>query len=189
MKAIPTYPHPGPRCVVVGVTGSGKTTLAKQLSSILNIPNIELDAVHWQPNWVMMETEAFRLQVAELIAADSWIADGNYSKARDILWARATTLIWLDYPFFVSFIQLINRSIRRLLRREELWNGNKETWRGMFLSKDSLLIWLLQSYPDIRKSYPNLLAQPEYAHLQVIRLRSREETQRFLQRLEMASSQ
>lgn len=181
MNVIPANQPSGPRIVVVGVTGSGKTTLAARLAQMLGIPHIELDAIHWQTNWVMMETEAFRSSVEALTRGDAWVADGNYNKARDILWSRATTLIWLDYPILFSFGRLFNRTMGRLLRREELWNGNRENWKITFLSKDSLFLWLLQSYPKIRKSYPTLLARPEYAHLRVVRLRSVKETEAFVE--------
>jgi adenylate kinase family enzyme len=176
-------PKPGPRIVIVGVTGSGKTTLAQQLSRRLGIPHIELDAMHWQANWVMAEKEAFREQVRLRTASGAWVADGNYSKAADILWARATTLVWLDYPWLVSFCQLTTRSLRRLLRREMLWNDNTESWRTMFLSRDSLFVWFFQSFPKLRRSIPEQLARPENAHLEVIRLRSRTETQRWIESL------
>lgn len=175
-----TIPVLGPRIVIVGVTGSGKTTLGQKLSTILGIPFVELDAVHWLPNWEMVERETFRQKVAEIVAADSWIVDGNYRKARDIIWARATTLIWLDYSFPVSFWQLIKRTMRRMITNEALWNGNRENFRLTFFSKDSILLWSIQSYGSFRKSYPELLAQPENAHLQVIRLHAPKETRRFL---------
>jgi adenylate kinase family enzyme len=92
------------RVVVVGTSCSGKTTLARQLSQMLGVPHIELDAVHWLPNWQPRPTDEFRRLVAEAVARESWVMDGNYSStARDIVWDRATTLIWLNYPFRVVF--------------------------------------------------------------------------------------
>lgn len=178
-----TVPPLGPRIVVVGVTGAGKTTLAKNLSTVTGIPYVELDAIHWLPNWEMVETGLFRQKVTEITAADCWILDGNYRKARDLIWTRATTLIWLDYAFLLTFWQLIKRSMRRIITQEELWNGNRESVKGMFFSKDSLLLWSIQTFSKFRKSYPELLAQPENAHLQVIRLKSPKETHQFLESL------
>lgn len=172
----PSFPLPGPRIVVVGVTGSGKTTLAQQLSQLLAVPHIELDALHWGPNWAMEDTEVFREKVGRVLSSESWVTDGNYRKARDIIWARATTLIWLDYSLPVIFWQLFHRTVRRIATREELWNGNRETIREQFFSKESLFLWAFNSYPTFRKSYPDLLAQPQYAHLQVLRFRNRRET-------------
>ncbi len=149
-----SFPIPGPCTVVVGVTGSGKTTTSARLASILGVPHIELDALHWQPNWVMMETEAFRQLVIQALSGPAWVTDGNYRKARDLIWARATTMVWLDYSLPVILWQLTRRTLKRIITREELWNGNRETWRGAFFSKDSLFLWALQSYPRQRQTYP-----------------------------------
>ncbi len=178
------HPIPGPRIVVVGVTGCGKTTTALHLARILGFPHVELDALHWQPNWVMTEREPFRLLVAQALSGPNWVTDGNYRKASDLIWARATTIVWLDYTLPVILWQLTRRTLKRVITREELWNGNRETLRGAFFSKDSLFVWALQTYPRYRKTYPQFFARPENDHLQVIRLRSRRETAGWLKRLE-----
>ena len=168
---------------MVGITGCGKTVTAARLAQILAIPHIELDALHWQANWVMAELGTFRQNIAQALSGPSWVTDGNYSKARDLIWARATTIVWLDYALPVILWQLVWRTLKRVVTREELWNGNRETWRGAFFSKDSLFLWALQSYPTFRKRYPQYLANPEYAHLEVIRLHNRKETERWLEEL------
>jgi adenylate kinase family enzyme len=163
----------GKRIIVVGTTGAGKTTLARELAQRLGYPHIELDAMYWGPNWTPAPTDIFRAQVARALSAEAWVADGNYRKARDVIWARADTLVWLDYALPVIMWQLLRRAVKRIVTREELWGSNRETWRGQFLSRDSLFVWALTSHPRHSREYPLLLAQPEYAHLSVIRLRSR----------------
>lgn len=175
---------PGPRIAVVGTTGSGKTTTARHLAALLGLPHIELDAIHWLPNWVEVEREAFRQQVTEAIAGPAWVVDGNYSKASDLIWKRATTLVWLDYDLPVIFWQLLNRTVKRVVSREVLWNGNREDFRKAFFSRESLFLWALQSQPKQRKTYPQRLVSPEYAHLQVLHFRKRSETARWLAEIE-----
>jgi hypothetical protein len=175
---------PEPRIVVIGVTGSGKTMLSARLARIFGVPHIELDALHWQPNWVAMEREAFRDLVAGAVSGPAWVVDGNYLKALDLIWSRATTVVWLDYALPVILWQLTGRTIKRMINREVLWNGNRETFRGAFFSKDSLFLWALQSYPRMRQSYPQLFANPENAHLQVIHLHNPRETALWLGELE-----
>lgn len=177
---------PGPRIVVVGTTGSGKTTTALRLTQLLNLPHIELDAIHWLPNWVEVEREAFRQRVTEAISGPAWVVDGNYSKASDLVWARATTLVWLDYDLPVIFWQLFQRTFKRVVTQEVLWNGNRERFREAFFSRDSLFLWALQSQPRQRKTYPERLSSPEYAHLQVLHFRTRRETARWLAEVEEA---
>lgn len=180
---------PGARTVIIGVTGAGKTTTAKRLSNLSGVPHIELDSLHWDPGWQMVERELFRGKVAAALSAPAWVTDGNYSKARDIIWGRASTLIWLDYALPVVMWQLLRRSVKRVLSREALWNGNRETLRGVFFSRDSLFLWALKSYPKHRAEYPRLLSSAEFAHLKVMRLRSRSETERWLNWLAQQTAQ
>lgn len=159
------------RICVVGVTGSGKTTFAAALADRLGVPHIELDALHWDPNWQEAPDDVFRQRVAEAIQRPSWVCDGNYSAARDILWPRAQAIIWLDYPFGLVFRRLVARTLRRALTRQILWNGNREPfWPHLKLwSQKSLIHWLFKTYGRRKREYPQLFAQPEHAHLQVIR--------------------
>jgi adenylate kinase family enzyme len=170
----------GQRIIVVGTTGAGKTTCARALSQRLGYPHIELDAMYWGPNWTPAPTEAFRQGVAQALSGAAWVADGNYRKARDVIWARADTLVWLDYALPVILWQLLRRALKRIITREELWGGNRETWRGQFLSRDSLFLWALTSHPRHCREYPVLLARPDNAHLSVVRLRSPRATREWL---------
>ena len=92
------------RVVVVGSSCSGKTTLAKRIADDLGIQHIELDAIHWMPNWVERPPEELRKLTAAAVAQDRWVIDGNYLVVRDIVWERATTVIWLDYSSLWSSI-------------------------------------------------------------------------------------
>ena len=162
----------GRRIAVVGTTGSGKTTLARQLSQRLAIPHVELDALHWGPNWTPFPIEVFRERTARALSGENWVVDGNYSKVRDIVWGRADTVVWLDYALPVILGRLAWRTLRRIFAREELWSGNRERFWTQFLSRDSLFLWALHTYQRRRREFPALFNQPEYAHLAVVRLRS-----------------
>lgn len=173
-----------PRIVVVGTTGCGKTALARQLSRLFGVPHVELDALNWQANWTTAPTDLFRQRVEEALKGDGWVVDGNYSAVRDIVWPRATTLVWLDYNLWVIMWRLVSRTFRRTVTREELWSGNRERFLDQFLSRDSLFLWALRTYRMRRRTYPLLLNQPEYAHLRVLHLHSPGETREWLSRLE-----
>jgi adenylate kinase family enzyme len=177
----------GRRIVVVGTTGSGKTTLARRLADILTLPHIELDALQWEPNWTPARPEVFRERVAEAVTGEAWVADGNYSAVRDIVWPPAETLVWLDYSFVTTFVQLFRRTVRRILTQEELWSGNRERFREQFLSRESLFLWFLRTYFRRRRQVPLVLESPAYAHLNLVRLRSPKETREWLSRLELFS--
>ena len=172
----------GQRISVVGISGSGKTTLARQISQRLAIPHVELDALHWEPNWTEASTDVFRKRVEQSLNSNSWVVDGNYTKVRDIIWSRADTVVWLDYPLPVIMGRLLQRTWRRVVMREELWSGNRETWRETF-SRDSILLWALQTYRKNRTIYSTLFTQAEYAHLKVVHLRSPKDTGAWLANL------
>lgn len=171
------------RIAIVGATGSGKTTLARKIAHHLDIPHIETDSVYWGPNWTPIPLEEFRHWIDIATRGERWIIDGNYSKVRDLVWGRADAIIWLDYPFLLVFWRLLRRSIPRVFSRKELWNGNYETLRGMFLSRESLFVWLIQSYPRQKKTYPWLVTQPMFSHLAFIRLRSPRKADEWLNEL------
>nr|WP_290225542.1 hypothetical protein [Trichocoleus desertorum] len=87
------------RIVVVGTTGSRKTTLARHISQRLSMPHIELDALHWEPNWLESPKDVFYSRVNQALSGDRWVVDGNYSKVRDLLWSKADTLVSVDRKF------------------------------------------------------------------------------------------
>jgi adenylate kinase family enzyme len=163
--------HPR-RIAVVGTSGSGKTTLAHQLAQRLGIPHVELDALHWGPNWTPAPRQVFRECTAQALTRDAWTTDGNYSAVRDIVWSRADTVVWLDYALPVILWRVARRTIRRFVMREELWNKNHERFRDAFLSYDSIILWAVRTYRRRRREYPVLFSEPEYAHLSIVQLRS-----------------
>jgi adenylate kinase family enzyme len=167
----------------VGTTGSGKTTLARQISQSLNIPHVELDALHWGAGWTPMPPEVFRERVAQALSGDTWAVDGNYGKVRDIVWVRADTIVWLDYVLPVVLMRLAWRTLRRIFTREELWCGNRETLSAQFFSGDSLFLWALRTYPRRRREYPGLFQLPEHAHLAIVHLRSPRAAREWLESL------
>ncbi len=162
----------GRRVSVVGTSGSGKTTTASQIARRLGIPHVELDALHWEADWTPATLDVFRERVVQALSGDAWAVDGNYSKVRDIVWGRADTVVWLDYGLPVIMWRLLWRTWRRSLTREELWSGNRESLYRALLSRESILLWALQTYWRRKKEYPALLSQSENKHLAVVRLRS-----------------
>lgn len=156
------------RIAVVGPSGSGKTTFSAALAARLGCPHVELDALHWEPGWRMAELDVFRARVAEATAAERWVCDGSYSKVRDVVWTRADTLVWLDYALPLVLARLVRRTAARWWKDEPLYNGNREVLRDHF-SRDSLVLWAVRQHRRNRKGYPEALAMPEHAHLQLVR--------------------
>jgi adenylate kinase family enzyme len=169
------------RVAVVGVTGSGKTTLARELARRMGVPHIEIDAIYWGPNWTETPREVVRARITTALAGDGWVTDGNYHFLADILWSRADTLVWLDFSLPLILWRLTRRTLQRIGQREVLWQGNTESWRTQFLSRDSLYVWALQSYPKLRKRYASVEQQPAYRHLRVVRLKTPREAEGWME--------
>ena len=171
------------RIVVIGTSGSGKTTLAREFSQALNIPHIELDAIHWKPNWVGRSAAEMKSLLDPLLEQPAWACDGNYQKVRDVVWGRADTIIWLDYSMTLTMSRCFRRTIARWWTQQELWSGNRETLWANFFTRDSLFLWIVQTWRRHRRDYPRLFKAPECRHLQVRRFRTPAELERWKQSL------
>jgi adenylate kinase family enzyme len=121
------------KIALMGCSGSGKSTFAKELEEELGYPMIELDSFFHLPNWQEKPYELFKSEVSQLLdrsekLAGGWIVDGNYlSKLGDLITSRADVVIWFNLPKAEVMSRVIKRSLRRAFTREELWNGNRES--------------------------------------------------------------
>ena len=170
------------RVSVVGTSGAGKSTLAQALAVRLGAGFLELDSVNHQADWVPLPTPQFRERVAAMVAGERWVIDGNYSKVRDLVWARADTVVWLDLPKRTVMRRIIWRSFRRVAGRAELWNGNRERWRNLFTldKQESVISWAWQTHATTRAKFEAAMADPENSHLEFVRLTSPGAVRRFL---------
>ena len=157
------------RVSVVGSSGSGKTTFAARLAARLGVPHVELDAVYWGPQWSQLDIETFRARVREATAGDAWVCDGNYSAVRPIVFERADTVVWLDLPLRTCLRRMLRRAADRIRSGEELWGGNRESWREVFFGREALFWWLITQHRRKRRDYAARFAAPDARHLRVLR--------------------
>ena len=164
---------PYQRIVVIGTTSSGKSTLAERIAKKLDIDFIELDALHWEPDWKEASPEVFRERVQHATKSERWIVAGNYHVVRDFIWPKAEAIIWLDYSLWRIFWQLTHRTFSRWWTQELLWGTNREPlWIHLKLwSDESLYKWLFKTYWRRKRETPELLSMPEYRHLKLIRFK------------------
>jgi hypothetical protein len=172
-----------PRIAVVGPTGSGKTTLARQLASRLGIAHIDADDLFWEPDWTPSPPDVLRARLASALAVDRWVTDGNIGRFRDVQLPRTMTLVWLDYPLRTSLTRLLCRTVSRCLTREIIHGGNRESFRRQFFSPESVLLFALRRHAGLRQHYEELVCAEDARHLNVLRLRSPRETRLWLQGL------
>jgi adenylate kinase family enzyme len=171
------------RVSVVGNSGSGKTTLARSLAIALGASHLELDSIFHRPGWSELDPGEFRRQVGEVVAGEAWVVDGNYSVVRDLVWRRADTVVWLDPPQRRVMAQVVGRTVRRVLTRQELWNGNREPWSNLWSwdPNRSIIAWAWTQRQAYRTRYAAAGADPAWGHLDFRRLRSRADCTRLLQ--------
>ncbi|MGH1344060.1 MAG: hypothetical protein ACRBN8_21050 [Nannocystales bacterium] len=162
------------RVNVVGSSGSGKSTLAAAIARRTGVPRLELDAIHHLPRWQPRPLEDFRDEISRFVAGDAWVIDGNYTKARDVIWKRADTVVFLDLPRPTVMRQLILRSLSRAIRRTELWNGNRESLRALFSPnpENNVVLWSWNRYSVNRTRFDDARADLAWSHIDFVRLRS-----------------
>jgi adenylate kinase family enzyme len=172
------YPPRMRRVHVVGTSGSGKSTVAAALARRLGVPHVELDALHWLPGWQERPVAEFRAHLSAALVQSGWVVDGNYAaQSRDLVWAAVDTVVWLDLPRRTVMRQVVQRTARRWLRREQLWGGNRESLRKTLLSRDSVVWWAWSTHARRRTEYGQALRSVPF---RVIHLRSRAEVDQWL---------
>jgi len=174
------------RVAVVGTSCSGKTTFANNLAQLLKVAHIELDTIYWLPDWVERPKDQFLDLVEKAAAGDDWVFDGNYTPTREIVWGRATTIIWLNYSFPLTFYRTLYRTASRILSGEVLWSGNRETFGMTFMSRDSILLWVLTTYHERRRRYSKLLQKDKIGEKEIFIFRHPKQAEKFLRQVEHA---
>jgi adenylate kinase family enzyme len=159
------------RIIVIGSSCAGKTTFCTKVAKELDLKHIELDALYWLENWQGRDKQEFREIVGKEITAGKWIIDGNYHTVRDLVWPEAELVIWLNYDFPFVFKRALYRTLKRIITREEIYSGNRETFRKAFFHRDSLLWWIITTFNRRRREFPLLIKLPEHSHLKVIEFR------------------
>lgn len=141
------------RIVVLGCSGSGKSTFSQRLGARLGLPVRHLDAFFWKPGWRQVDAETFDATVRELAAEELWIIDGNYSRTLDLRLERADTVFLLDFPRYLCLYRVIKRRLQYSGRtRADMGEGCVEKLDFPFLR------WVWQFR---KRSRPKLLARLE----------------------------
>jgi adenylate kinase family enzyme len=171
------------RINVIGTSGSGKTTFARELARRLELPYVEMDPLFWKPGWRESPDAEFLPRVEEAASGARWVLDGSYSRSFPVSWRRVQLVVWLDTSFVRTIARVTARTIRRGLSRQELWagTGNRESLVQAFFSRKSIIWWAITTHRRNRARYSALMASPEHARIAFVRLRSPGETQRFLE--------
>jgi len=169
------------RVIVAGISGSGKSTFARELGVRAGLPYHEMDALYHGPDWVPIPT--FEDDVAAIVARERWVFDSHgYQQVRDLMWGRADTVVWLDYSRPVVMSRVLRRSFHRAWTRRPMFNGNTETFRS-WLDPEHPVQWAWTQYDPRRQDMLRRFADPAYADLARIALRRPDQARSWLDSL------
>ncbi|MER7149656.1 hypothetical protein [Streptomyces lydicus] len=158
------------RIALVGPVASGKSTLAAEIAGHTGLPHLDLDDLFWGACWTPVAPTTFQRRLRDALTTETWIADGNYGgPAGEVLLQHAELAIWLDLPLRTCLPRLLKRSFRRAAYGEELFAGNRETFRHLF-ARDSILLWGPAHHRRHRRRWQHLLGPVRTHGLPVLRL-------------------
>jgi len=101
------------RVVILGCSGTGKSTLARRLGAKTGLPVVHLDALFWEPGWRESDPAVFRQRVVEALAGGRWITDGIFnSKTFDLRLPQADLIVWIEQPLALRLWRVIWRALR-----------------------------------------------------------------------------
>ena len=86
------------RALILGCPGSGKSTFARRLRDITGLPLHYLDMIWHLPDRTNVPREEFDRRLAELVAGERWILDGNYQRTLEPRLCRCDAVFLFDLP-------------------------------------------------------------------------------------------
>ena len=163
------------RILIIGSGGAGKSTFARELGAILDLPVIHLDRLYWKPGWEKPSKEEWTRTVDSLIAQHEWIMDGNFGGTLPRRMQRADAIILLDISRWICLWRVGTRFLKyRGRHRPDMTPGCHERFDWEFVR----WIW---NYPSNSKPAKLALLSVTGPDQRVAILRSPREMRRFLQ--------
>lgn len=122
------------RIVIIGCSGSGKSTFSRKLQQLKGNPLYHLDKLFWLPDWELRSAEEQDRIQKGLVQEDKWIIDGNYQRSLPIRLERADTIFLFDYPRRVCLYRAMKRIVSNRKRtRPDMGEGCPERFDWEFM--------------------------------------------------------
>ena len=164
------------RIIIIGCGGAGKSTLARKLGEVLDLPVLHLDKLFWKPGWVETSREEFDALLAQELEKDQWIMDGNFNRTMPERIKRCDTIIYLDFSRLACLMGVLKRIITTYGKvRPDMGEGCPERIDLEFLK------WVWNFNKNKRESYYKLLNEAE--NVETIVLKNRRTVKMFLKTL------
>ena len=164
------------RIIIIGCGGAGKSTLARKLGEVLDLPVVHLDKLFWKPGWVEMEREEFDALLQVELQKEKWIMDGNFNRTMPERMKRCDTIIYLDFSRCACLLGVLKRVITTYGKvRPDMGEGCPERIDLEFLK------WVWNFNKNKRESYYKLLNEAE--NVETIVLKNRRAVKLFLKSL------
>lgn len=170
------------RLAVIGVSCSGKTRFAKQLSELLACQHFELDELVFDEDWQLRGLSAF--EIGRLLSSRRWVVDGNNRLHQQRIWQRATAIVWLNYSLPTVLRRAVMRTGRRLITAAKFSGEHRESWSRTLFSRSSILLHVVISYQRLRREYAVLRRNLLTTGARLIELRHPAEAEALLGDLE-----
>jgi adenylate kinase family enzyme len=155
---------------VVGTSGSGKSTAAKEIAKLLSLKHVEIDDLLWLPNWTKRDPSELQSLLQEELSKGSVVMDGNYA-SKGISPSPGDVLVFLDYPRWLVISRLTRRSLARVIFRKELWSGNREEFRFLISPDTELnpILFAYQTHGDRHSRYTQLIQDSTHTENYIIK--------------------
>jgi adenylate kinase family enzyme len=162
------------RILVLGSSGSGKSTVTRRLGDLLGLEVIHLDSYYWQPDWVATPPDEWDHVLKGLLQRERWVMDGNYPQSLERRLDCADTVVFIDLNRLICLGRCLGRFARhRRQNRPELAPGCYEKMDWDFLQ------WIWRYPLDVKPRILEAL-QRRAGTAKVYRLKSAREVESFL---------
>jgi hypothetical protein len=163
------------RILVIGTSGSGKTSFAMVVSEAFHLPFHASDPFYWGAHWSKVPEAVVHEKVKAVVVQHEWVLDGNFDDYREWVWEPADCILWLDYAFPLILLRVLTRNLRWWITRQPVWSGNRMTLSQVI----SGVQHSIRSYFIKKEKYDRWSS--EYPKEKFIRFRNPRESRLWLQ--------